>query len=230
MARLFLKLDNVAQREYAISEGPVTIGRLPGNTVHIENLAVSGHHARIVREAEHWVLYDENSTNGIYVNGLKVTKAALESGDTILVGRHVLTFTDEPAAEAPTPVVQAPAPPVQAPKPAEPEPVKIRAKNEIPEPKATLMVMSGKTDKTEYLLTKDETVIGKSDSATVQLQRWFAPKVVATITKRQGKYFISESASAQPVRVNSQVVHGERELAAGDTILVDEVSLMFNLQ
>jgi hypothetical protein len=30
--------------------------------------------------------------------------------------------------------------------------------------------------------------------------------------------------------VNSEVVFGERELVSGDTLLVDEISLIFNLQ
>jgi len=73
-------------------------------------------------------------------------------------------------------------------------------------------------------------VIGRNEAAQVRLLRWFAPKLATIIYRRDGKYFIAESATPEPVRVNSEVVFGERELAAGDTILVDEISLIFNLQ
>ena len=218
MARLDLKLENVVLREYEISGAPVTIGRLPDNTIQVDNLSVSGHHARIVAEGTSFVLYDEDSTNGTYVNGQKVSRAALVNGDTIHVGRHILSFSDTPQTAAPLEVVA---------REAGPPPVFGGSSNK---PLGTLMVMSGKTDKQEYKLTSDETVIGRNESAQVRLLRWFAPKIATIIYRRDGKYFIAESATPELVRVNSEVVFGERELAAGDTILVDEISLVFNLQ
>jgi predicted component of type VI protein secretion system len=199
VARLVLKLDNVLLREYNIADRPITIGRLPDNTIPLDNLAVSGHHARVVEEQGQFVLYDENSTNGTYVNGQKVARAALVNGDSVHVGRHVLTFVDEEPMEA----MQAPA-------------------------IGLLHVLSGKTDRPDYVLDRDQTVIGKNDSANVKLQRWFAPKVAAIIERRQGKYFLV--AEAAPVSVNSELVHQERELTAGDTISVDEVTLAFTFK
>jgi hypothetical protein len=219
MARLYLKLDNVVLREYAISERPVTIGRLPDNTIQLDNLSVSGHHARIVRENGAFVLYDENSTNGTYVNGLKVGRTVLADGDSVHVGRHMIAFTEE-AAGAGAPLAfastQPTAPPVFG------APTKTRL--------GVLTVLSGKTDQPEYVLVNAQTVIGKSEGATIQLMRWFAPKVAAIIYCRDGKYSITESQTQIAVRVNSEVVHDERELAAGDNILVDEISMIFNFQ
>jgi hypothetical protein len=93
-----------------------------------------------------------------------------------------------------------------------------------------LLVTSGKTDRQDYKLTHDETVIGRNEAAQVRLLRWFAPKIATIIRRRDGKYFIAESSTPTPVRVNSEVVFGERELVSGDTLLVDEISLIFNLQ
>lgn len=200
MARLFLKLDNIVLREYAITDKPLTIGRLSENSIHVDNLSVSGRHARIVPEDGHYVLYDQDSTNGTYVNGQKVSRAELVSGDTIHVGRHILAFENDPNQPKPEPKVGA------------------------------LVVLSGKTDAPEYVLNKPQTIIGKTENATVHLQRWFAPKIAAVISRRDDKYFISESGGAVPVRVNTEIVHHERELAEGDTILVDEVSMIFNYQ
>lgn len=211
MARLYLKLDNVVLQEYAMADAPITIGRLPENTIQIDNLSVSGHHARIVQEQGQFVLYDENSTNGTYVNGQRVERAVLANGDTVHVGRHILSFEEDGSAP-----VAAPAPP---PVFAAPE-----------EPVGVITVLSGKTDQQEYTLTNDQTLIGKSEQASIHLLRWFAPKIATVIHRRNGKYFIAESATAIAVRVNSEVVHGERELSPGDTILVDEVTLGFDLK
>jgi pSer/pThr/pTyr-binding forkhead associated (FHA) protein len=219
MARLDLKLENVVLREYEISGAPVTIGRLPDNTIQVDTLSVSGHHARIVAEGNRFVLYDEDSTNGTYVNGQRVSRAVLVNGDTIHVGRHILSFSDAPQIAAPPLEVVT--------SEAGPPPVFGGSSNK---PLGTLMVLSGKTDKQEYKLTSDETVIGRNENAQVRLLRWFAPKIATIIYRRDGKYFIAESATPELVRVNSEVVFGERELAAGDTILVDEISLAFNLQ
>jgi hypothetical protein len=218
MARLDLKLDNTVLRKYEIATQPVTIGRLPDNTIHVDHLSVSGHHARIVQEGTKFVLYDEDSTNGTYVNGQKVSQAVLVNGDTVLVGRHVLAFSDEPQPAPPpelTTVTPSALPPVFG---------------GNGRPVGVLLVTSGKTDRQEYKLTHDETVIGRNEAAQVRLLRWFAPKIATIIRRRDGKYFIAESSTPTPVRVNSEVVFGERELVSGDTLLVDEISLIFNLQ
>jgi predicted component of type VI protein secretion system len=227
MARLYLKLDNVVVREYPLSDAPVTIGRLADNTIHVDSLSVSGHHARLAKENEGWVLYDENSTNGTYVNGQKVTRTVLVPGDTVHVGRHIIEFSDEPNAVAEAPAVPSPAaaPVVTTPVEAAPEaPVAQKA------PVAVVTVLSGKCDQHEYVLTGQSNVIGKSEAAAVRLTRWFAPKVAATILQRDGHYYITESKTPIAVRVNSEAVHVERRLAPGDTILVDEVSLSFSLR
>ena len=48
MAKLVLTFDERVLAEYPVdAESDTTIGRLPDNTVVIDNPAVSGHHARI---------------------------------------------------------------------------------------------------------------------------------------------------------------------------------------
>ena len=51
MAKLYLKFEQAVIKEYELKDGSsMTIGRLPDNALHIDNLAVSGHHARVVWE------------------------------------------------------------------------------------------------------------------------------------------------------------------------------------
>ena len=93
MPKLVLLFEGRVLKETAVSHtAAVTIGRLPDNTIVIDNSAVSSHHARIAREGPQFVVEDLESTNGTFVNGEKITKRALRHGDTILVGKHKLFF------------------------------------------------------------------------------------------------------------------------------------------
>ena len=88
--------------------------------------------------------------------------------------------------------------------------------------------MSGKTDQKSYLLTGKLTVIGKSDMASIRLKGWFAPKVAGAINHREDKYFIAPADGKQKIKVNGQVIAGQKELQAGDMIIVARVNMTFN--
>jgi pSer/pThr/pTyr-binding forkhead associated (FHA) protein len=237
VARLVLKHEGEVVREFPLTEEEVTIGRLPDNDLQVDHPAVSGHHMKIVYELGRFVLYDQNSTNGSYLNGHKVSRAVLSKGDTVLIGTHTLVYEENGTAvitvAAPKPRVATTEAPFQ---PAErvdeslhPVSVPVFAASEKTVV-GRLTVVEGKTDQSEYVLTTDEIVIGKSETAHVRLLRWFAPKVAAIIRRRGGHYYVQASGNTTPVHVNSEPVHRERELADGDTILVDEITLQFHLQ
>ena len=95
MAKLFLKFEDAVLKEVPLSQSVVTIGRLPDNVVQIDNLAVSGHHAKIYWDAGRYVIEDNNSLNGTYVNNTRVSRQALKDGDNVIVGKHTLSFKDE---------------------------------------------------------------------------------------------------------------------------------------
>ncbi len=93
-AKLSLKFCDNLLREVALSGGVVTIGRQPDNLLRIDNPIVSGHHARIFWENNHYVLEDKESFNGTYLNDRSVSKAVLSDGDVIVIGKHRIQFHD----------------------------------------------------------------------------------------------------------------------------------------
>jgi len=103
MARLLLKFDSQILREIPIGTRPVTIGRAPDNDVHIDNLAVSDHHARLYAEGDRLVLEDLSSLNGTYVNDARIERTTLRDGDTIQIGKHQLQLDAAQDATAPAP-------------------------------------------------------------------------------------------------------------------------------
>jgi hypothetical protein len=69
-----------------------TIGRLRENTIHLSDLGVSGHHARIFRAIDGYVIEDMKSRNGTWVNGTRVFHATLQNGDILRLGATDLKY------------------------------------------------------------------------------------------------------------------------------------------
>ena len=62
------------------------IGRSPGCELQIDSQSVSRNHAMILKAARELIVEDLNSTNGVLVNGRKVTRHLLNDGDVLTVG------------------------------------------------------------------------------------------------------------------------------------------------
>lgn len=77
-----------------------TTGRKSVNDVHLDNLAVSGSHAKVLLLGWDCFLEDLESTNGACVNGDRITKHVLKHGDTIAIGKHELLHQNEAALGA----------------------------------------------------------------------------------------------------------------------------------
>ena len=73
--------------ELELREGSMLVGRLPECDVAIDDGLVSRMHARLSVRDESVVVEDLHSTNGIYVNGTRITHSALlREGDRLLIG------------------------------------------------------------------------------------------------------------------------------------------------
>ncbi len=77
-----------------LDETPLTIGRDAANHLQIADPQVSRFHALIALQDGTFKLEDRQSSNGTYVNGMKVGEHELHSGDQIQLGDTVLEFTD----------------------------------------------------------------------------------------------------------------------------------------
>ncbi len=70
-----------------------TIGRAPRADFILEAPLVSRLHCRLTAGAAELEVVDLESTNGTYVNGERVTRTAMRSGDRLGVGRVELLIT-----------------------------------------------------------------------------------------------------------------------------------------
>ena len=64
---------------------PFTIGRDRENKLNINATAVSRFHAVLFLEGDDYYVQDMDSTNGTFLNGKKVRKARISSGDRIRI-------------------------------------------------------------------------------------------------------------------------------------------------
>ena len=73
------------------SEG-VTIGRAGDSSVFLDDVTVSRSHAKIAKVGRSFVLRDEGSLNGTYMNNNSITEHTLVSGDEFQIGKFHLLF------------------------------------------------------------------------------------------------------------------------------------------
>jgi hypothetical protein len=74
-----------------LGASPITIGRLPENTVVLEDDYVSGRHARLYPHEGAWVVEDLGSTNGTYLDRTRLTAPmVLPVGTPVRIGKTVL--------------------------------------------------------------------------------------------------------------------------------------------
>jgi pSer/pThr/pTyr-binding forkhead associated (FHA) protein len=119
MAKFSVFYEGKPLNTYMIDEPVFTIGRLPENTISIPNMGVSRRHVRIEEDYDRkLILCDLNSLNGTTVNGKRVKKVPLHSGDKIVIGKFTIIYEEvSPGTEA------APGPQPEAlPEPAGPVP------------------------------------------------------------------------------------------------------------
>jgi len=76
-----------------------SIGRTPDNDLQLDAKFVSRHHAVILAGPAGAVIEDLNSTNGVQVNGRRVTRQTLRDGDQIAIGRMHYRFAVRKAAD-----------------------------------------------------------------------------------------------------------------------------------
>ncbi len=86
-----------AMQQFALAGAPavVTIGRAPGSTILLNHPLVSGRHAELARDPRSgvYVLTDKGSTNGTFVNGVRISRVRLDPGNEVRIGPFRFVFT-----------------------------------------------------------------------------------------------------------------------------------------
>ena len=79
--------------EFAIDSSALSVGRDDGNDLPLADTYASGRHARFEPRRDGVYVHDVGSTNGTYVNGIRLTRdRRLATGDVVRIGETDLRF------------------------------------------------------------------------------------------------------------------------------------------
>lgn len=231
MARLILMFNKQVLKEYPIMKESVTIGRNKDNVINIDNLAVSGYHARIDKAGSDFILTDLQSTNGTFINDKKVTSHKLSHGDNIIIGKHVLLFVATEKGKAEKAAQQMDMDKTMMLNTAKQK--ELLAKQDqpvqaakVPEKIGVISFIDG-SGLGEIELTKKLTKIGKADTSEIRLGGMFMAPTIATISKRPNGYTLSFTGGMTKLKVNGKVIKDNIQLNDFDTIELGSYKFQF---
>ena len=235
MAKVVLSFNGDIVREYELDKEVLTIGRKSVNDIHIDDLAVSGNHAKILTVLNDSFIEDLDSTNGTFIGDNKITRHALQNGESIVVGKHELKYINESATDdegefEQTMIIRPDAEGMPETQQADTNIEKSIGKiasdlatagsSTTGPGAAKLQLISGTNAGKELQLTKILTTLGRPD---VQ---------VAAITRRPTGYFLivvdAGKDNKMPL-VNDTPIEKQHSLENGDIIEVAGVKMSFTL-
>ncbi len=232
MPILTLKFKNNVIADYRVEKGKsMTIGRRSSNDVVIENLAVSGHHAKIDSVGDGFVLTDLQSKNGCFVNEQLVTSHWLKHGDVINIGKHTLVFNYQKGEARPKEsaeimdqtmvmdttkyrdLMAKSAPETTAPKTTKKE------------PRGVLAYLSGGDGEVE--LEKKIIKIGKDSASDIVVHGLGIGQTAGAISRRPDGYYLSYVGGISKLKVNGEVVKESIKLKEFDVIELGSAKMQF---
>ena len=94
---------NGEKRQFPLRPGQVChIGRSDRNDIVVDDEVASRNHAMLQADADRFLLMDRNSSNGTFVNGVRIcVPVVLRPGDHITIGSYEFTFYDPAASVTP---------------------------------------------------------------------------------------------------------------------------------
>ena len=96
--RLLIRAEGDSEVVHVLGR-KTSVGRTPDNDLQIDAKFISRHHAVILAGPAHTIIEDLNSTNGVLVNGRRITRQTLKDGDSVVIGKTVFRFAVRPGVE-----------------------------------------------------------------------------------------------------------------------------------
>lgn len=209
MPKLILTQNGAVIREFPLDKERITVGRKAHNDIQMDDPTVSGEHA-VFLVLQHVYVEDRNSTNGVILNGKKVSRRQLNHGDIINIGRHELKFVDDKSHDFERTIIIPPSAPTNK-----------KSGDVVPTNTASITIVNGPKQGEVISLNKAYTKIGTSDH-------------VAVIARRGGSFFLMPMTGvgdrSNPARLNDNPLKAESmPLKSGDVIEVGGTQLEFLL-
>ena len=73
----------------------INIGRSLENHLVIDDPSVSRAHAQLIAIKNHFMVFDQNSTGGTFVNGKRISRTVLNSGDIVSLAAVSMLYVED---------------------------------------------------------------------------------------------------------------------------------------
>jgi DNA-binding NtrC family response regulator len=92
LRRCMLQMADDPRQEWTFDKEEIRIGSMDDNDIVLNDDTVSRYHCRIIQDDTSYILIDNASTNGTFINKVRVREGFLKPGCTLAVGQSQLRF------------------------------------------------------------------------------------------------------------------------------------------
>jgi len=232
MPALLLKFKDKMLRQYDLDDGiSLKIGRHRDNDVVIENLAVSGHHAKVDSVGEEFLFTDLKSKNGSFRDDKRIDLHWLKNHDAITIGKHIIEFIYKRDEQIPVDTVQDMNQTMIMDTAKYRDMIKKSENDRVFNKRGCVGMISfiagGDGD---IELSKKLVKIGKNSSSDIVVNGFTVGKTCATVSKRPDGYYLSFVKGLAKPKLNGRTVKDSMKLKEFDVIAIGSTRLQFLLK
>ena len=100
MAKVTVLFNNQPQAEYNLEKDEHRVGRAADCDIVVDNMGVSRHHCSFVKEGDNWIVVDQGSNNGTFLNGKRIDgRQQINNKERVVLGKHSLEYDAHGSAD-----------------------------------------------------------------------------------------------------------------------------------
>jgi len=228
MSYMRIYLNDVLMDQVELNKDQMTLGRSADSDIVLDNAGVSSHHARIQKAPGGYFIADNESSNGVFVNGNKVEQHRLEYRDEIQIYNYVLKYmasrglhgiADPDIAQdgnlSQTGTMEVNISDVQ-------ELLKLREKKKT----AYVELLDAKGNQSRFILKEQNFKIGRSKECDIRTSGWLSFGLAAEIQRNTDGYYLLPQRRARVMRNEERLTQAVK-LMDGDCLRVKNLSMTF---
>lgn len=228
MPYIRIYLNNVLVNQVEVNKDQLTIGRSADNDIVLDNAGVSSRHAVVKKDAGGYVISDNGSTNGVFINGKQLDRHLLEYRDEIQIYNYVLKYmashglhgvADPDIAKdgdrSQDGTMEVNISDVQ-------DLLKLREKKKT----AYVELQDARGNQSRFIIQDENVKIGRSRECDIRTPGWLPFGLVAEIQRNTAGYHLLPKGWAR-VMINESPLKRPVKLMDGDSLRVNNLSMRF---
>ncbi len=211
------------------------IGRSQENDLIVENPKTSDFHAEIEAEKEYFVLTDQFSEIGTFVNNQIVLSRQLQHKDVIAIGGHKLLFLYEKGEKQPSAFRDFSTRETVAIDTRDHRNKLVKnllrlANKEKADKKTTAIISFINKPMPSFSMEKDEITLGRSRKCDIRIKGFFLGKTAAIIQKRDSQYYLIPGEGLIKPKLNYVKIKSETLINELDVIGIGSCEMQFRFK